>query len=291
MKKQKSADGAQRVDTELKIPSNLAMAQLNERMQKGYELKKVYIKSKDELAAAEKEYRKWNAYNTELLKRIFTTDEFSSEYSWWPGIAVGYTRTSLAQEILELHEKIDSKLHRIDSILERLELIPEIAPISNVSNAKSNRVQGIDANKVFIVHGHDGEARETVARFLEKLSLEAIVLHEQPNKGLTIIEKVERHSDVAFAVVLLTPDDIGSKKEEGVNLKPRARQNVILELGYFLGRLGRNHVTALIKGSVEKPSDFDGVVYVDMDTAGAWKALLGRELKASGMNVDLNDMF
>ena len=120
----------------------------------------------------------------------------------------------------------------------------------------------ISGKKVFLVHGRDESAREGTARFLEKLGLEAIILHEQPNAGRTIIEKVETFAGVAFAVVLLTPDDVGGIASNPPALNPRARQNVILELGYFIGRLGRAHVAALLKGDVEKPSDYDGVVYI-----------------------------
>ncbi len=148
----------------------------------------------------------------------------------------------------------------------------------------------ISGSKVFLVHGHDESARESVARFLEKLRLEPIILHEQPSGGQTIIEKVERYAEVAFALVLLTPDDVGAVCSKKQDLQPRARQNVILELGYFLGRLGRAHVAALVKGQLEKPSDYDGVVYIDMDLAGAWKLHLARELKTAGLNVDLNDV-
>jgi predicted nucleotide-binding protein len=147
----------------------------------------------------------------------------------------------------------------------------------------------VSGSKVFLVHGHDESAKEGTARFLEKLNLEPIILHEQPNEGQTIIEKVEKYGGVAFAVVLLTPDDVGAARDKQDNLRPRARQNVILELGYFLGRLGRKHVAALLKGDVEKPSDYDGVVYIPMDAGGAWKLQLAKELKATGLNVDLND--
>lgn len=147
----------------------------------------------------------------------------------------------------------------------------------------------ISGSNVFLVHGHDESAREGVARFLEKLKLEPIILHEQPNEGLTIIEKVERYAEVAFAVVLLTPDDVGYPCEKETTLKKRARQNVILELGYFLRRLGRTRVAALLKDEVEKLSDYDGVEYVLMDKAGAWKLELARELKTAGLNIDLND--
>lgn len=145
------------------------------------------------------------------------------------------------------------------------------------------------SNKVFIVHGHDGEARETVARFLGNIGFDPIILNEQANQGRTIIEKVEANADVGFAVVLLTPDDMGRAKDSS-NLEPRARQNVLLELGYFMAKLGRNKVCALRRGEVSIPSDFAGVVWEDMDLAGGWKQKLGRELQAAGHHVDWNNI-
>lgn len=145
-----------------------------------------------------------------------------------------------------------------------------------------------DTSRVFVIHGRDEAARETVARFLEKLGLEPVILHEQANKGRTIIEKFEDHADVGFAVVLLTPDDVGGLRGEQPKLNPRARQNVILELGFFLGKLGRQRVCPLVKGDVETPSDYDGVVYAKLDDAGSWKMELVRELKAADFDVDAN---
>lgn len=142
------------------------------------------------------------------------------------------------------------------------------------------------SRKIFIVHGHDGESKERVARFLSHIGFDPIILHEQPNRNRTIIEKIEANGDVDFAVVLLTPDDEGCAK--GGVPEPRARQNVLLELGYFMGRLGRDKVCALRRGSPEIPSDFAGVVWEAMDDAGAWKQALGRELGAAGFEVDWN---
>jgi len=142
------------------------------------------------------------------------------------------------------------------------------------------------SKKVFIVHGHDGEARESVARFLTVIGFEPIILHEQANRGRTVIEKVEANSDIGFAVVILTPDDEGGRK--GEVLEPRARQNVLLELGYFIGRLGRDRVCALKRGTLEIPSDFAGVVWEAMDSGNGWKLALARELKAAGHQIDLN---
>ena len=146
-------------------------------------------------------------------------------------------------------------------------------------------VASINSRRIFVVHGHDEGARETVARFLMQLGFEPIILHEQANRGGTVMEKIETHGDVGFAVVLLTPDDEGCVK--GGTPEPRARQNVLLELGYFLGRLGRDKVCALKRGSVEIPSDFAGVVWESMDGHG-WKQALGRELEAAGHEIDWN---
>lgn len=145
------------------------------------------------------------------------------------------------------------------------------------------------SNEVFIVHGHDGEARETVARYLGNIGFEPIILNEQANRGRTIIEKVEANSDVGFVVVLLTPDDVGRAFGE-TELEPRARQNVLLELGYFMAKLGRERVCALRRGDVSIPSDFAGVVWEKMDDAGGWRQSLARELQAAGHSVDWNQV-
>lgn len=140
--------------------------------------------------------------------------------------------------------------------------------------------------RVFVVHGHDGEARESVARYLERIGFEPVILHEQANRSRTIIEKIEANHDVSFAVILLTPDDEGCKK--GGSLEPRVRQNVLLELGYFMAHLSRENVCALMRGKVEIPSDFAGVVWEAMDDNGGWKSSLARELEAAGHIIDWN---
>lgn len=146
------------------------------------------------------------------------------------------------------------------------------------------------SNKVFIVHGHDEAALQGLARFLEKIQLEAVILKEQPNQGRTIIEKYEDVAkEVGFAVVLLTPDDVGSAKSAG-EYNQRARQNVIFA-GYFAGRLGRGKVCLLRKGNVEIPSDLFGVLYVDLDDSEGWKSKLVGELKAAKLDFDANKMW
>ena len=152
-----------------------------------------------------------------------------------------------------------------------------------------NVAPALISRKVFIVHGHDLEARETVARFLQQLDLQPIILNEQPSEGKTVIEKFETYSDVHFAVVLLTPDDLGTSKANPQDLKPRARQNVILELGYFLAKLGRGGVCSLTKGGIEIPSDYHGVIYIPMDV-GEWRFQLAKEIKQVINDIDLNKL-
>jgi predicted nucleotide-binding protein len=145
-------------------------------------------------------------------------------------------------------------------------------------------------SNIFIVHGHDEVAKLTVERLLEKAGLNPIILHKQPNQGRTIIEKFEKNSALSgFAIVLLTPDDEGKPKGHD-KWKARARQNVVAELFYFIGRFGRDRVCPLKKGELEIPSDIAGITYIDLD-AGEWKAELLRELEAAGYTVDWKNAF
>jgi len=149
------------------------------------------------------------------------------------------------------------------------------------------------SNRIFIVHGRSNEMKEGLARVLEKLELEPIILHEKPNQGRTIIEKFTDYSDVGFAVVLLSPDDMGYPKSQSSKAaKPRARQNVVFELGFFIGKLGRNRVLPLYEevNDFEMPSDYEGIVYTLYDSLGAWKNKLVKELRASGYDVDANKL-
>lgn len=175
--------------------------------------------------------------------------------------------------------------------------ILEIQPMTNVfrtdldSYGREDDVERQPAkNQVFLVHGHNELIREMTARAIEKVGLMAIILNEQVNRSDTIIEKLERYDNVHFAVVLITADDVGGKKLPNPALQDRARQNVILELGYFMGKIGRKRVCVLYEKGVELPSDYYGVVYIEIDDRGAWRYALGKELKEAGLSVDLNNL-
>ncbi|EGM77009.1 Putative nucleotide-binding protein containing TIR -like domain protein [Rheinheimera sp. A13L] len=145
-------------------------------------------------------------------------------------------------------------------------------------------------NQVFVVHGHNEEVKVKVARFIEKLGFEPIILHEQASSGATIIEKIEEYSNVGFGVVLYTACDTGSKAGTDLQLRPRARQNVIFEHGYLIGALARNRVCALVQGDLELPNDISGVVYTPIDHSDAWQLQLAKELKKAGYEVDMNKL-
>lgn len=143
--------------------------------------------------------------------------------------------------------------------------------------------------KVFIVHGHDNAVKQEVARFVEKLGLKAIVLSEQASRGNTIIEKIEEYSDVGFGIVIYTPCDFGRERTE-TELMPRARQNVVFEHGFLIGKIGRERVLALMKGKVERPNDISGIVYAPMDENGGWMLKIANEMKSLGYQIDLNKL-
>lgn len=168
----------------------------------------------------------------------------------------------------------------------------EVAVLRSARTSLLRILKAVEAEsrKVFIVHGRDEAMRKAVQSFLHQVGLDEVVLSEALNKGDTIIEKFDREARACgYAIVLCSPDDVGGLKAAGKAtpaLAPRARQNVILELGYFVALLGRRHVFVLMAGSVEMPSDFSGVVYEAYDKAGAWKRRLADELSEVGFYID-----
>ncbi|SEN05416.1 Predicted nucleotide-binding protein containing TIR-like domain-containing protein [Luteibacter sp. UNCMF331Sha3.1] len=205
----------------------------------------------------------------ELLRRFAENPEFALNF--------GY-------EYFHAGNKIISGLHS----MVRQMVIPFVRDYEAFALSLGQELKPVVPNhskRVFIVHGHDEGPREAVARFLTNAGLEPLILFEQASGGKTVIEKIEAHKDVGFAVVLMTPDDEGGVKGSG-KLEPRARQNVLLELGFFMGHLGRSRVFALVKEGVETPSDFAGVVWGLYDANHAWKQILARELDEAGYHFD-----
>lgn len=209
------------------------------------------------------------------------------------------TPSYIISDIVEEYKSsIRYKIAYIEGFIKRLSLIPCKAETNVV---KPTAIEKIEKNtkKVFVVHGHNNALKVEVARTIELLGLKAIILHEQEDFGNTIIEKFEANAtDVGFAVILLTSDDLGvskkdiakEEKEKGykAEYKERARQNVVFEMGYFIGKLDRAHVFELMENGVEKPGDIDGIIYTSVDEEGMWKVKLAKRLKACGYPVSID---
>ena len=249
------------------------------------------------------ERRSWAAATAELLRRSLGSDspvlvsfeEASTKYGHWSHSGDGLQVRDQSARSFDVLAKSAPKWRAsrerdsVTALAEQLRLLEnaieilEKAPQETVAGgeATSSKPPG---NKVFVVHGHDEEALTGVKGFLDNAGLESIVLRDEPNKGQTIIEKfLEYSEEVGFAIVLLTPDDIGGGSSDSYEeLRPRARQNVIFELGFFIGKLGRKRVCALFRQGVEIPSDYKGVLFVEFDERGKWREEMIREMRGSG---------
>lgn len=282
----------QKPNVELAMPRNEAKARLQERIEKGLELKQNPVKTIESYEVLTNSYSKWNSFNSTLLKTVFTTDEMAKEYDY---SAIGFMsmrEPSLVEKIAEVHKNIEKKIHRIDSIIERLELIPTLSIAKGVGHLQESSFSAPQTKKVFVVHGRDEIAKTNLEVFLHEIGLDPIVLHRQADEGMTVIEKFEKHSDVGYAFIILTPDEVAylaaeeSKTDSERTKEFRSRANVIFEFGYFVGKLGRSRVCCLYTGDVTLPSDVSGMIYKRYEKSieeVAYSVI--KDLKASGYAV------
>lgn len=232
-------------------------------------------------------FSKWENKAKSFILSIYNKDDY--QYQEFDNISFHYTDFCEINAFGPSINQVDvcrkgllTAKGQLENILETME--EENESSISISYSETN-IQEYD--KVFIVHGHDGELKQSVARIIEKQGIEAIILSEQANKGRTIIEKFEAYSDVSGAICLFTADDFGRAKKDSSD-NTRARQNVVLETGYFMGKLGRDHIVILADNGIEMPSDLSGIVYTDTES---WKIDLLKELKAMGYTVDFNKLF
>lgn len=228
------------------------------------------------LDALRSDYSLWNDYNEQLLIAAFTNNggEYLEKYKN-SGLYLLY---STKNKVEQLKDFIKVSINELQSLTNRLNLIPLHTSVSQPVIIQNQAKM----DKVFVVYGHDEMMKLKVEHFLrEELKLEVVALDEKPNNGMTIIEKFETYSkDCTFAVILMSPDD---ETEVNGQIFKRARQNVVLELGYFMAKLGRNKVCVLIRGNIEKPSDISGILNISYDSD--WKFPLLKEMKSAGVNV------
>jgi predicted nucleotide-binding protein len=275
----------------LLLPTGVAKERLVDWIRLGRQLLDRDVNSEDDWSEASARYNKWSQYNETLLRNtLFDSDDEVITYQG--SISVPPGNPTFRERVGLLGAVIKTKIHRLESLVERIELFhlsPEATSATpRDENAQPNHHGG--GRKVFVVHGRDDAVQQAVARVIERLQLEPVILSEQADKGRTIIEKFTDHAQQAiFAVVLLTGDDEGRLFGSNETPSRRARQNVILELGYFLARLGPERVCALYVNDVELPSDISGRLYVPYDGPnGAWRFRLIQEMGAAGISVDAN---
>jgi predicted nucleotide-binding protein len=271
-----------------------AKAKIEERIEKGLELKQRQVDTRESYDTLKNDYSKWDSFNVELLKQSFNTDEIAKEYSYWGVAALALREPSLGEKIADTYKDIDKKIHRLDSISERLELIPLDETLKDIGqhSKESFDLKTSKSNKVFVVHGKDEISKTNLEVFLHEIGLEPVVLHRQADEGMTIIEKFEKHSDVGYAFILLTPDEVAYLASEDTlsdddrNKEYRARPNVIFEFGYFIGKLGRSRVCCLHTGHTTLPSDVSGIVYKRFEKSVEEIAYsIIKDLKASGYTL------
>ncbi len=263
-------------------------------MNKEESLKKLNLR-KDELKTLptynhnreNSEFDKWHTRTRKTIEIIFgkkSEEATSFDYITFTASFRGFNEPTIQECIQEHKSGRDKSNTLLESCIEHIEEFWENDESNKVSTAQA---QQVDKSKVFIVHGHDDGLVAKVQLLLTKLSLEGIVLHEQANLGKVILEKLEHYTDVGFAIILYTPCDVG-KAKNAEDLKARARQNVVFEHGYLIGRIGRGKVLFLVTDKIEIPGDIAGAVYIGKDS---WEQKIALELHAAGYDIDFNKIF
>lgn len=329
MAKRKSPFRGNQPVTNLIIPRTEAESKIYDCVTSGNKLLELSIYDEKDLEAAKAQRKKWNDYNEELLRRLFNSEVILEDYNRFSMPDLSTMKASWAEKISSFYEGISNKIEALESIIRRLEFIPEKSTPSKIQENKKLRISDavsvvhgkVDETKkstiekpeiipkkvvisktqekhepesdtVIAIHGHDDESKASVAGFIKKLGFKAVILHENTNAGQTIIDKFERIAATSdYAVVILTLDDIGALKENPDKTNLRARQNVILGLGYLYGALGRAKVSVLVKEGAEILSNDLGVSCTLMDPKGTWRLSLARYMKSAGLSFDIRENF
>ncbi len=234
-------------------------------------------------------YEEWHALNIEILKNSFSTPEndYLDKYNFtYLNSNFPQSTNSFSEEIYEFRTEFNSRIKALRTLIS---LVP-FMKTSSVIN-KSDSLKKEYTNEVFIVHGHNEKIRREVELILRRLNLIPITLNQKANKGMTVLEKFEANSNVGYAIILLTADDIGYSLTDGeITAKKRARQNVLLELGFFWGAIRRSNFLCLYEDGVELPSDLSGLVYVKYDEHQKWADRLVIEMREAGYDVSRDDL-
>ena len=284
VRRKRTSDGLPPEEPKLQVASVEARRSLDERVELGQDMLDRRVNAAQGVDELENDFHTWHDYNVRLLQRLFTTTALADEYV--PAMFASSGSPDPQRRLRLLRYDIEGQNQKLISIANRLDLYDEPLGVGAAAGRSGTMARG---HTVFVVHGHDDARKLEVAHFVERVTGQRpTILHEQSNRGRTVIEKLEDHAaEAGFAVVLLTRDDVGGVDK--ASLRPRARQNVVLELGLFIALLGRRGVVALCEEGVERPSDIDGVLYVSF--AENWQVKLAQEMQAAEIGVDLNRAF
>lgn len=230
------------------------------------------------VSSSDPEFVAWKTKTERTLIKMYGTDSYEQEQ---------FKNTHFSLSLYALGTPHSRFVEACACGLRKTKAVLETYIKDNEEDGNSRAIEDITNrayDKIFIVHGHDGEIKEAIARLIERQNIKPIILSEQANKGKTIIEKFEENSDVSCAICLFTADDLG-KANADKEYRQRARQNVVFEAGYFIGKLQRENVVIVADQNVEIPSDMSGIVYVNRDN---WKFDVLKELRAMGFAIDYN---
>jgi predicted nucleotide-binding protein len=240
----------------------------------------------------EAEEAKWESWPEDNAEVSFRGNDWEMPSNFWDAKSLAYNIYKKVGKIGDIfgllieitgERKFDDSIYKfnqffIGHLAKALEDIMNANP--ELEKGMADKVKG---NKLFIIHGHDELLKKDIQLLLLRAGVNNIVLHEQPDKGRTIIDKlIEEGNHSNYAIALLSPDDLL------MDGKGRARQNVILEIGYFIGQLGKERVRMLVKGDLDIPSDLQGILYEKVDESGNWRMKILKELMAVGIYVDLD---
>lgn len=246
---------------------------LRERISQGNELKKEKPDSIKAWKLIEKQFNQWNSENYDILKKMFQKNTVAKDYasSSWNIGGILLTDLKLNEKTEKLEKNLDERIKKLQSILQSLDVFYK----------KSNNK--IQKKKVFFIYGTDCQTKFTLLHFLKNLGLEVIILNELAAAGKTLVDEIQKQKEVKQAIALLTPDNVAAPYSH----KPHfiAEQNVILELGIFIGTFGRENVFALYDESVKLPADYHGFEYIKIDNTNMWMKELAEQLKESGLEV------
>lgn len=266
-----------------KLSKNIALEKLERAVLQVSEIKNKGRKSPD--------FKKWKRDTEIVISYVFgETSRHLSDFNKISYSLGGFSSSTPDSKFEEAFQRgLENAKAIVRSMIQEVQEYwdeeEKIEPVKEIPLETNSTNMGKD---IFIIHGHDEGLKDTVARFLSRIGLNPIILHEQANEGRTIIEKFEANSTTSYAIGIFTPDDLGGIVKSPEKLLPRARQNVVFEFGFFIGKVGRRNVTALYKEGVELPSDYSGVIYIPIDESGNWKFLLVKELKSVGFDIDAN---